>query len=178
MRPFQRPQKQPEKRLRINNQIRASQVTLIDDEGNNRGIVPIEEALRIAQEKELDLVEIAPTAQPPIAKILDYGKYMYQKEKKAREGKQKNQDMKVVQLGFKTGQHDLFIRAEQADKFLAKGHRIKVELRLRGREKGMAPLGKEKMKEFLTFITYPYATEESIKQSPSGFNIILKPEKK
>ncbi len=175
---FSKPQ---EKRLRINNFIKASEVNVIDPEGVKLGNMPLHEALRIAQEKELDLVEVGPTANPPIVKIIDYGKYLYQKEKKEREQKTtkpKSQELKTVKIGVKTGQHDLITRADQIDKFFEKGYRVKVELRLRGRERGMGELAKAKMQQLLDSLTQPFIIEEPIKSSPSGFAALIKPEPK
>lgn len=167
------------RRLRINNQIRASELTIIDDEGTNLGVMSTGDALKLAIEKELDLVEVAPDMKPPIAKIIDYGKYIYQKEKRAKDAKPtKAQEIKIVQIGFKTGQHDLEIRAGQADKFLEKGYRVKFDLRLRGREKGMSELGRKKLSEFLNLITFPYIADGQIRSAPSGLSITIKPETK
>ena len=174
-------QKHFEKRLHLNNQIRASQIQVIDFDGKQLGILPTHEALRLANERALDLVEVSPTAQPPIAKIMDYGKYMYQKEKREREGrpgKSPAQEIKTVKIGFKTGAHDLLVRAEQAARFLQKGHRVKLELALRGREKSMADLGRTKLESFVKMISEPFLLEEQAKRSPSGFNLLIKPENK
>src|SRR3990167_2920093 len=116
------------KHLKLNNQIRVPEVQVIDDKGNQLGKIPIAEALRIAHEKNLDLVEVGPQMQPPIAKIMDYGKYMYRKEKQEKKSKQKVQERKTVRVGFKTGVHDLDFKAKQINEFLNDGHIVKVEL--------------------------------------------------
>lgn len=138
------------------------------------------DALRLANERQLDLVEVGPSARPPVAKIMDYGKYMYQKERKEKSGhksKSPAQELKTVRVGLKTGPHDLGIRAQQADKFLAKGHRVRIELTLRGREKGMAHLGQSKLEEFLKLITAHHATEEPVRRFPMGLGLLIKPTK-
>lgn len=138
--------------------------------------MPLHEALRIAQEKNLDVVEIGATAQPPLVKILDYGKYQYQKERSQKGGgKAPGQEVKTVQIGFRTEAHDLHVRATQIDKFLAKGHRVKVEMKLRGREKAMAALGRERFQQFLQYITEPYTAETPIKSFPGGIGMLVKP---
>lgn len=167
--------------MRINHQIREPQIQVIGPDGNPLGVMPTHEALRIADEKNMDLVEVGPQAKPPLAKIMDYGKYMYQKEKKERgqkTGKSIAQEVKTVKIGFRTEKHDLQVRAGQADKFLAKGHRVRLELSLRGREKEMADLGRRKLENFTKLITHPFATDDPIKRFPGGLGVLVKPDKK
>ena len=174
-------QKHFEKRLRLNNQIREPQVRVIDEDGKQLGVMATNEALRLANERGLDLVEVGPTTKPPIAKIINYGKYMYQKEKKEREAKTHKtpaNEIKTVRVGFTTGSHDLAIRARQADKFLKMGHRIRVEMPLRGREKSMSDLGRQKIELFLKSISEPFAQEEPVKRAPFGLGVLIKPDKK
>lgn len=141
--------------------------------------MPLHEALRIAQEQNFDVVEVGPTATPPLVKILDYGKYQYQQERRSKgSGKSAAQEVKTVQIGFRTGPHDMHIRAMQAGKFLQKGHRVKLELKLRGREKGMVPLGREKLKQFSQLIVEPYEPEGMMTSFPGGVGILVKPSKK
>ncbi len=174
-------QKQLARRPRLNNQIREPQIQVIDFDGKQLGVMTVQEALKISNERGLDLVEVGPSAKPPIAKIMDYGKYMYQKEKKEKHsggGRSPAQEVKTVKIGFKTGIHDLAIRAGQIDKFLQKGYRVKVELTLRGREKGMADFGRTKLEEFSKLITRPYAMEDAIRRSPVGLGMLIKPDNK
>ncbi len=129
------------KNLRINNQIRALQVQVIDPEGKQLGTLSIQEALSLAREHDLDLVEVGPNVVPPITKIMDYGKYIYQKErqeKKSGGAKKTRQELKTVRVGFKTGAHDAAFKAKKALEFLDEGAIVKLELTLRGREKGLA----------------------------------------
>lgn len=167
-----------QQRLRLNNQIRASQVQVIGPEGEKLGVLPLHEALKIAQERNLDVVEIGPTSTPPLVKILDYGKYQYQKERSQKGGKAPGQEVKTVQIGFRTEAHDLGVRAMQINKFLEKGHRVKVEMKLRGREKGMVPLGRTKLEQFMQIITEPFTMEGPLKGFPGGIGTLIKPEKK
>jgi translation initiation factor IF-3 len=174
-------QKQFEKRLRLNNQIREPQIQVIDVDGKQLGIMPTYQALQLASERGLDLVEVGPSAKPPIAKIMDFGKYMYQKEKKERESKSSKSDVhevKTVKIGFKTEVHDLGVRMGQADKFLHKGHRVRVELTLRGREKMMAAIGMQKLQDFIKTITEPYIIDEPVKRFPGGLGALLRPDTK
>ena len=170
-----------ERRVKLNNQIRDPQIQVIDIDGKQLGIMPTYDALKLANERSLDLVEVGPGAKPPIAKIMDYGKYMYQKEKRdkdAKTSKSPGQEVKTVKIGFRTGTHDLMVRASQADKFLQKGHRVRLELTLRGREKSMADLGRSKLESFTKMVTEPFVQEEQIKRSPIGFGVLIRPERK
>jgi translation initiation factor IF-3 len=167
------------KHLRINNQIRIPELQVIDDQGRQLGVMPTFEALKLAQDKNLDLVEVSPQAKPPIAKIMDYGKYMYRKEKQEKgQARQKDQEMKTVRVGFKTGAHDLKFKSEQIDGFLKEGHPVKIELTLRGREKALAYMGKEKLETFLKLISEPYIAQQDVKRSPFGWIILIRKDKK
>ena len=135
--------------------------------------MPIQDALNLAREKGLDLVEVSPQTRPPIAKIMDYGKYMYRKEREEKKrGKPKEQERKTVRVGFKTGAHDLDFKAKQVQEFLKEGHIVKVELTLRGREKALAHIGKQKLEQFLTKLDN-FSVQEGIKRSPFGWTIII-----
>ena len=168
------------KRLRINNFIRVPEVKVIGDDGAQLGVMKTSEALKLALEKELDLVEVGPNVQPPIVKIMDYGKYIYQKERQEKKSgtKQKDQETKTIRVGFKTGAHDLEFKAKKAEEFLGEGHSVKVELTLRGREKALAHMGKEKLMKFLTQLTTPIVTQGEAKRSPYGWVIMIQKDKK
>lgn len=168
-----------QKHLRVNNNIRIPEVQVIDDKGVQLGKMPTFKALELAKERGLDLVEVGPQSQPPIAKIMDYGKYMYRKEKQEKGGvKQKDQEVKTVRVGFKTGQHDLKFKSEQIDEFLKEGHPVKIELTLRGREKALAHMGKEKLMNFIKIISEPYVIQHPVSRSPFGWIIFIKKDKK
>ena len=128
----------------INEQIRDKEVRLIGEDGEQLGIVPGKEALRMAQEAELDLVKIAPTAKPPVCKIIDYGKYRYELARKEKEAKKKQKviEIKEVRLSPNIDTNDLNTKVGAARKFLEKGDKVKVTLRFRGRE--MAHMYKSK----------------------------------
>ncbi|OGN01913.1 MAG: translation initiation factor IF-3 [Candidatus Yanofskybacteria bacterium RIFCSPLOWO2_02_FULL_43_10] len=164
------------KRLRINNQIKAVEVQVIDEAGKQLGTMKTFDALKLAREKELDLAEVGPNAQPPIAKIMDYGKYIYRKERQDKKSgpKQKEQERKTVRVGFKTGTHDLEFKAKQVGGFLKEGHIVKIELTLRGREKALAHLGKERLNTFIKFITEEFTVQDNVKRSPFGWTITIK----
>ena len=120
----------------INEQIKDKEIRLIGEDGEQLGIMPVREAMKIAQEAELDLVKIAPTAKPPVCKIIDYGKYRYElvrKEKEARK-KQKTVEIKEIRLSPNIETNDLNTKINAARKFISKGNKVKVTLRFRGRE--------------------------------------------
>jgi len=136
-------------RFRINNRIRAPQVRLIDDQGGQLGIVQLREALAIAEERGLDLMEVAPNAVPPVCRIVDYGKFRYEQTKKDREARknQKQAELKEVRLKPKTDDHDLEVKAKQARKFLLSGDKVKFTVRFRGREIFHPDIGREMLEQ-------------------------------
>ena len=150
---------------------------VLDDEGNQLGVMKPWDALNLAREREMDLVEIAPKAQPPVCKIMNYGKFQYQKSKQDRlnKAKQKKVDIKGIRLGLKTDTHDLNFKKDQAEKFLKKGHKVKIEIFLRGREKMQKDLGRETLENFLKLLSIPFSVEQEIKRFPQGFNVIITP---
>jgi translation initiation factor IF-3 len=165
--------------LRVNHQIRVPEVQVIDQDGKQLGTMKTFDAQRLAKERDLDLVEVSPMASPPIAKVMDYGKYMYQKskEEKARP-KVKEQQTKAVRVGYKTGEHDLAFIARKADEFLSEGHWLKVELTLRGREKAFAERGREQLESFLKRITVPFIRQGNPQRGPYGWVIVIQKDKK
>ncbi len=142
---------QKDKGLRINEQIRIREVRLIDDEGEQKGIVPTAEALAMAKEKELDLVEVSPTANPPVCKILDYGKYRFDMEKKLRDSKKKQKLLKLKEIRMqpKIGSGDLDFKSKHVQEFLNDGNKVKVTIRFKGRELAHTELGFDVLKEAL-----------------------------
>ena len=128
--------KREEAGVRINRDIRAREVRLIDPEGQQAGIVSIEEALRSAEENGLDLVEVAPNSTPPVCRIMDYGKYRYQQAKKTKDAKKKQTviHVKEVKLRPKTEEHDIQYKTANIKRFLTEGNRVKVTIQFRGRE--------------------------------------------
>jgi len=136
-------------RLRINNRIRAREVRLIDEQGAQVGIISIRDALLLAEERGLDLVEVAPTAVPPVCRIMDYGKFRYEQTKKEREARkhQKQAELKEVRLKPKTDDHDLEVKAKQARRFLLGGDKVKFIVRFRGREMAHPDIGREMLEQ-------------------------------
>ena len=130
---------------RVNRQIRAKEVRLIDETGQQIGIVPIGEALAIAEEKGLDLVEIAPQANPPVCKIMDYGKFKYELKKKEREARRKQREHQVevkdIRMKVRIDDHDLQVKLKHMREFLEDGDKVRVRIRFRGRENVHPELG-------------------------------------
>jgi len=166
---------------RINHQIRAREVRVIGPEGENFGVLALSEALARAQEAGLDLIEISPTASPPVAKIMEYGKFQYEQQKKRREIKAKSHttETKSVQVKIGTGEHDMQLKARRAAEWLAEGHRVKVDLFLWGRYKYMEfPFLKERLERFLKLIPEEYKIADAIQKSPKGLSCVIERAKK
>lgn len=130
---------------RVNSEIRVAEVLLIDDKGNKLGVISTAEALRLAEERDLDLVEVAPLASPPVCRILDYGKYRFQQQKRDKDArkKQKNQTVKEMKMRPKIDQHDYDFKVRAIKSFLSDGHRVKVSIFFRGREMAFLDRGRE-----------------------------------
>jgi translation initiation factor IF-3 len=161
---------------RINHQIRAAEVRVIGPEGENIGVISLSDALARAQEAGLDLIEISPNAVPPVAKIMEYGKFHYEQEKKRREIKAKSHttETKSVQVKIGTGDNDMALKAKKAAAWLAEGHRVKVDLFLWGRYKYMEfAFLKERLERFLKLIPQDFKLGEPIAKSPKGLSTVL-----
>ncbi len=128
------------------------------------------EALRLAGERGLDLIEIAPSVRPPVCKIMDFGKFKYEREKGEREHgkKQKNVEVKGIRIGFTTGRHDLELRARQAEKFLKGGDKVRIQMKLIGRQKAHTALAFEKFNGFLAMISAEFNLEMAPRRLPQG----------
>lgn len=153
----------PPKRTRINKWIRVPEVLLIDEQDQKIGTVPTDEALKRAEDAGLDLVEVAPNLKPPVCKILDFGKYQYNLNKSQVEQRKKNKtkDTKEIRLGLKISDHDLDIKNKRADKFLSKGHKVKITIKFKGREIVHPELGRELLNKFLTTLETAHIIEKA-----------------
>lgn len=161
--------------MRVNNQIKSEKLVVIDETGKNLGVLSRDEAFRITQEKGLDIVEVNPVANPPVAKIVDYGKLEYRQRKAEQKIKSahKKQELKNIKIGLKTSAHDLEVKAGQADKFLKKGHKVRLEIFLRGREKAHRDLAKTKLREFEQLVTEAHKLEGGVVSLPSGWAVLI-----
>lgn len=180
-RKFRRAQPKPKKELfRINGQILAPELRVMTDEGEALGIMPTSEALARAEEMEMDLVEVSPKAEPPVAKITDYGRMKYKVEKmlSKQKAKQKKTEIKDIRLSLRISPHDLDMRYTQGLKFLQKGNKLKVDIILRGREKQLKDKARDIMSDFVRRIQEGDAALEVIVEQPltwqvNGFNMVL-----
>lgn len=166
--------KKLEKKILANNQIRAEKVRLIDEQGKQLGIFSLEEALKIAKERNLDLIQVTEKVDPPVCKLGDLGKYLYWLKKKEK-GVKKISETKTIRIGFNISLHDMETKAKQAESFLKEGNKVKVELILKGREKTLADFAKNKMEQFLQILNsfLPIKTEGEIKKEPKGLTTIV-----
>ena len=140
----------------------------------------IEEALSLARDREVDLVEISPQAKPPVVKLLDFDKYRYQQEKAAQEAKKKVKKvtLKGIRLSVRIGEHDLDFKAKKSSEFLVEGHKVKIDVVMRGREQAHPELAFELMKKFQTLITTPFIKETGPSRMGGTITIIISPQAK
>lgn len=165
---------------RINNQIRANEIRVISNTGENLGVLSFKDAYAMAQAQGLDLIEISPNTNPPIVKIADYGKYKYEQNKKDKKSKagSKRTETKSIQIKIGTGDNDLALKARKASEWLKEGHRIKVELFLSGRSKYMPdPFLRERLDRVLHLITVNFKVAEEYKKGPKGPTITIEKDK-
>ena len=149
---------------RVNRQIRAREVLLIDHEGEKRGVVPIQEAIAIAQEAGLDLVEVASNANPPVCKVLDYGKMSYQSKKKKQVGSKGKTELKEISFSMKISDHDIETKMKKARQLVEKGHKLRFNLILRGRERAYADTkGMEQLNKLTALIADVCVVEQKSK---------------
>jgi len=163
-------------RIRVNHQIRASEVRVIGENGENFGVIPLSEALNRANEAGLDLIEISPNATPPVAKIMDFGKFQYEENKKDKLAKSKSHqvEIKSLQVRIGTGDHDLALKAKKASEWLAEGHRIRLELFLPGRAKYLDPkFLNERLERILVLLTVKHKVVEKPQKGPKGLSVIV-----
>lgn len=149
---------------------------MIDQKGNNLGVLSREEALKLARPEEgIDLIEIAPTAQPPVARLMSFDKYRYELEKQRKKERQSQRvaGLKHVQTSGRAQKNDFLIKARQVDKFLNEGHQVEIQFRLRGREKYNKPWALEKLKEFLGMITVEYKQIDTPQFGGRGISLHL-----
>jgi len=165
-----------QKRIRINQYIRAEELRIIGPEGQNLGVLSLKDALEQAKAAGVDLIEISPNSNPPIAKIMDYGKYQYLENKKLKQSRTKSRtvEIKSIQIKIGTGEHDLTLKAKKVAEWLSEGHRVKIDLFLPGRTKYLDPkFLKDRMERFLKLIPKEYKTAEEPKKSPKGLMVII-----
>jgi translation initiation factor IF-3 len=169
-----------DKDLRINEQIRVREVRLIRDEGERQGVVSTLEALEIARSMGLDLVEVAPQAVPPVVKIMDYGKYKFENEKKVRDSKKKQKLLKLKEIRMqpKIDDHDLDFKSKHVREFLGEGNKVKVTVRFRGRELAHTELGLDVLKDVLARVEGDYVMDKQPAMEGRFMSMVLSPKPK
>jgi translation initiation factor IF-3 len=168
-----------DKDLRINEQIRVREVRLIREDGE-QGIMSTQEALELAREQGMDLVEVAPQANPPVVKILDYGKYKFENEKKVRDSKKKQKLLKLKEIRMqpKIDDHDLDFKSKHVREFLAEGNKVKVTVRFRGRELAHTELGLVVLKDVLAKVEGEYVMDKPPAMEGRFMSMVLSPKAK
>ena len=160
-------------KTKINEEVRENELRVIDENGTMVGIISRNEALSLADERGLDLVNVSPNANPPVCKLLDYGKYRYEQQKREKEAKKKQVSIQVkeIRLSVSIEEHDLNVKARTAAKFLKGGNKVKVSLRFRGRERNHVPQAQEVMRNFAEIISEYGEIEKNPKME--GRNLIM-----
>lgn len=165
---------------RVNERIRVETIRLIDDEGNQRGVTSTREALALARSLDLDLVEIAPTAQPPVCRIMDYGKFKFDEAQKAKESRRKTHNVGVKEMKYrpKIGPGDFDTKTRLVEKFLTEGHKVKITIMFRGREAAHPELGKKILDRIVEKLAEVAKVEAAPKLDGRNMIMVLGPEKK
>ncbi len=165
--------------IRTNERIRARELRVIDDEGNQLGIMAPYDALKLAREKSLDLVEVSPTAQPPVCRIMDFGKYMYQQEKREREAKKHQHVITVKEVKFRINvdEHDYQTKKNHVIRFLEEGDKVKATIFFRGREMTRQGLGREILERLITDLGDKAIVEFRPRQEGNTLHLVLAPPK-
>ena len=167
------------KNFTCNESIKEKEVRVIDSEGNQLGILQTKEALRMADESELDLVMISPNAKPPVCKIMDLGKYIYEQAKKEKEAKKKQKVtvIKEIRCGITIEENDIVIKAKNARKFLLDGDKVKITIRFKGREAALGHLGLRILENFVSKLEDVCVVEKPAKQDGRNMTMVLAPKK-
>lgn len=167
------------KNFAVNEEIRDREIRVIADDGEALGVIATKEALRIAEEKELDLVMISPGAKPPVCKIMDYGKYIYEQSKKDKEAKKKQKviNLKEIRVSPKIEEHDVLIKSNNARKFLEEGDKVKITVRFRGREAEYSHVGRKILDNFYSRLEDLCVIEKAAKLEGRNMIMILAPKK-
>lgn len=161
---------------RINEQIRAKMVRVVDDKGEQLGILSLNDAVERAQERELDLVEVSPAAKPPVCKLMDFGKFKYRQKKKRQHQKSHRSKLKEIRIGLNTDEHDLSFKAERVVEFLKEHDKVQVTMRLRGRQKAHVDIALEHMGEFAKRFDEVAKIERGPERTGAGqVSLLLKP---
>ena len=163
----------------INEQIREKELRVVDSDGEPLGVISAAEARKIAEEKDLDLVMISPNAKPPVCKIMDFGKYVYEQSKKEKEAKKKQKvvSIKEIRVSLTIEEHDIDIKAKNARKFLLDGDKVKITVRFRGREMELGHMGQKILDNFIAKLEDVCLVEKRPKREGRNMTVVLGPKK-
>ena len=166
-------------KTRVNHQIKAPSLRIINEEGEQIGIMTTSQALTLAGENGLDLVEVSPLANPPVAKLIDFAKFRYQQKKMEQQQKKKAKktEVKTIWLSVRISDHDMGIKAKKVSDFLQDGDLVRIELRMRGREQAYGDLARKNLENFLTLISFAHRIEVPIKRMGGTFSVTVAPSK-
>lgn len=169
----------PLQKTRVNHQIRAASVRVISEEGKQIGVMKLSEALSLAQEHGLDLVEVSPLANPPVCKLIDFAKFRYQQKKLEQQQKKnaKKVELKTIWISMRISDHDMSIKAGKVSEFLTDGDVVKVELRMRGREQAYGDQGRQQLENFIKMVTAPHRIEVPVKRMGGTWSVTVAPSK-
>ncbi|MFP4369458.1 MAG: translation initiation factor IF-3 [Candidatus Kapaibacterium sp.] len=168
----------PNRRIRINEEIRVPEVRVVDEDGTMLGILATKKALQMAEDRELDLIEIAPQAKPPVCKIIDYGKYAYeqQKREKLQRKNQQQQQMKEIRFKSRTQEHDFNFKTKHARQFLEDGNKVKASVMFRGREIVHRDIGRELIDKFVEELNDIAKVDSPIKMEGRNLTVVMAPD--
>lgn len=166
----------PNKNIRINNAIRAKELRVIGTDGEQLGIMSRTEALKVAEENGVDLVEISPNANPPVAKVVDWGKYQYQKMKEQQRNRKSNKanELKQMRFGLKIGSNDIEIKLRKIRSFLSDGHKVKILIFFRGREMAHKELGYDLIEKIITMLEDDAVVEQKPQMAGRNLSITVR----
>lgn len=169
-----KPVRQNEKSYVINNKINSDFVRIIDDEGGMVGVYSMAEAIKLAIEQDKDIVLINPKGEPPVVKLIEFTKFKYQAEKAENNSKSKSSETKTLMVSVRISDNDLLVRAKKGDKILEDGMKVKLQVKMRGREKAHPEVAEEMIKKFISFITTEYNNETTILLEGDSYTVVLK----
>ncbi|MDE2312238.1 MAG: translation initiation factor IF-3 [Patescibacteria group bacterium] len=166
-------------KTRVNHQIKAGTVRVISDDGKQIGVMRLSEALTLANEQGMDLVEVSPLANPPVCKLIDFAKFRYQQKKLEQQQKKnaKKVELKTIWISMRISEHDMQIKAGKVSEFLTDGDVVKIELRMRGREQAFGDLGRKQLELFMTKLAAPHRIEVPLKRMGGTWSITVAPNK-
>ncbi|MEN3038960.1 MAG: translation initiation factor IF-3 [Candidatus Kryptonium sp.] len=169
-----------EKELRINEQIKVPKVRVVDENGQSLGIMNTRDALRLAEERGFDLVEVAPHANPPVCRLMDYGKYKYEKQKEEKLQKKQKSASVLKELRFhpNTGEHDFQFKARHAKEFILDGHKVKAQVIFKGREILHTEFGERILKKLIEFLSDVARVEQDIRLEGNSMSVLFAPDRK